>query len=76
VGALSSQANLALVRASFSSVGLHNDTESTNIQDKTIFLFYVLLQRLSAGLPTAFHAFSDRFFFSSETGVSEHINPV
>ena len=69
---MSSQVNLALVRASFSSVGLRNDTELTNIQGKTIFLFYVLLQRLSAGLPTAFHVFSDRFFLFTETGASEH----
>ena len=72
MGALSSQANLALVRASFSSVGLRDDTELTNIQGKTIFLFYVLLRRLSEGLPTAFHVFSDRFFLFTETGASQY----
>ena len=71
-GALSSQANLALVRARFSSVGLRDDTELTNIQGKTIFLFYVLLRRLSAGLPTAFHVFSDKFFLFTESGASRH----
>ncbi|KAF8346138.1 hypothetical protein F5887DRAFT_962858 [Amanita rubescens] len=39
---------------------------------KTIFLFYVLLRRLSAGLPTAFHVFSDRFFLFTEAGASQH----
>jgi hypothetical protein len=72
--ALSSQANLALVRASLSSIGLRNDTELTNIQleGKTIFLFHVLFRRLSAGLPTALQVFDDRFFLFTETGASEH----
>ncbi|KAF8342458.1 hypothetical protein F5887DRAFT_974351 [Amanita rubescens] len=38
---------------------------------KTIFLFYVLLHRLSAGLPTAFQVFDDRFFLFTETGAEE-----
>ena len=60
------------MRASFSSVGLRDDTELTNIQGKTIFLFYVLLRRLSAGLPTAFHVFRKTFFLFTETGASQH----
>jgi hypothetical protein len=70
--ALSSQANLALVRASLTGVGLHNSAELTDIQGKTVFLFYVLFRRLSAGLPTALQVFDDRFFLFTETGASEH----
>ena len=70
--ALSSQANLALVGASLIGVGLHNGTESTDIQGKTAFLFYLLFLRLSAGLPTALQVFDDRLFLFTETGASEH----
>jgi hypothetical protein len=69
--ALSSQANLALVRASLTGVGLHNGTELTDIQGKTVFLFYVLFRRLSVGLPTALQVFDDRFFLFTETGASQ-----
>ena len=47
-------------------------TELTNIQGKTIFLFYVLFRRLSAGLPTALQVLDDRFFLFTETDTSEH----
>jgi hypothetical protein len=68
--ALSSQANLALVRAILSCwcYGF----ELTNILGKTVFLFYVLFRRLSAGLPTALQEFDDRFFLFTEAGASEH----
>jgi hypothetical protein len=68
--ALLSQANLALVRAILSCWDC--GTELTNIQGKTIFLFYLLFRRLSAGLPTALQVFDDRFFLFTETGASEH----
>ena len=68
--ALSSQANLALVRAILSCWCC--GTELTNIQGKTVFLFYVLFRRLSAGLPTALQVFDDRFFLFTEAGASEH----
>ena len=65
-----SQANLALVRAILSCWCC--GTELTNIQGKTVFLFYVLFRRLSAGLPTALQVFDDRFFLFTEAGASEH----
>ena len=68
---MSSQANVALVRSSLSSDARFQN-QLTNIQGKTIFLFYVLLRRLSEGLPTAFQVFGDRFFLFTETGASEH----
>jgi hypothetical protein len=66
--ALSSQVNLALVHAGLTGVG----NKLTNIQGKTIFLFYVLFHHLSAGLPTAIQVFDNRFFLFTETGASEH----
>lgn len=53
------------------SIGLRNDAELTNIQGKTIFFFYVLFRRLSAGLPTVFQVLDDRFFLFNEASALE-----
>ena len=66
---LLSEANLALVCVMNYIMIL---SYLTNIQGKSIFLFYVLFRRLSAGLPTALQVFKDRFFLFTEAGASGH----
>ena len=69
-GALSSQANLALVRATW----MRHDTELINsIRQNCLPLLCPAPpdRRLSQGLPTAFQMFDDRFFLFTEAGASE-----
>ena len=66
--ALLSQVILAVVRANLIYVGLL----SWFIQGKSFFLFYLLLRRLSEGLPTVLEVLRDCFFLFTEAGALQY----
>jgi hypothetical protein len=48
------------------------EPNTRDLTGKTCFLFYLLLQRLCQGLPTAFQIHATRFFLFTDKGSSVH----